>query len=203
MLSDKVPTAWFLWFAAAFFASVFCQPALAQRPQPPTAASTAVVRADEIAVFAEMDSSGEKNSTLKKGATVYVDLRVDQSGRSWCGVRRSAEASRIGYVDCRALERVGDARSPVVAGADDSLSSSTSAPAEIPLARPAIPTNAGYAAVRSQTIKEGVVDSGYITTLDQLAKSGGSLAVTRAALAHLAAGEFQLSQHEPEKALEQ
>jgi tetratricopeptide (TPR) repeat protein len=200
-LSDKVPTTRFLWFAAACFATAFCQPAIAQRRQP-TAASTAVVRADEIAVFAEMDSSGEKNSTLKKGATVYVDLRVDQSGKSWCGVRRPAEASRIGYVDCRALERVGGAHSLGVAGAADSLVW-PSAAAEIPLAGPAIPTNAGYAAIRSQTIKEGVVDSGYITTLDQLAESGGSMAVTRAALAHLAAGEFQLSQHEPEKALEQ
>lgn len=175
--------------------------AAAQRPQLPTAATTAVVRADELVVFAEMDASSGKSSTLKKGASVYVDLRLDQNGKSWCGVRLSAQAARIGFVDCRALERAGS-KPPSESARKTDFASGT-APVEIPLPRPAMPTNAAYSAIRGQTVKEGVIDSGYVATLDAQAESGGPAAVTRAALAHLAAGEFQLSQHEPEKALEQ
>jgi len=61
-----------------------------------------------VTVFLEMDSSSDQVSTLKKGNSVYVDLRMDQGGKSWCGVRPSAQASRIGFVDCRSLERVAD-----------------------------------------------------------------------------------------------
>ena len=56
--------------------------------------------------------------------------------------------------------------------------------------------------MKSQVIKEGVIDSGYIATLEAQAAGGGAGAVTRAALAHLAAGEFELSQHEADKAVE-
>jgi hypothetical protein len=56
--------------------------------------------------------------------------------------------------------------------------------------------------MKSQVVKEGIVDSGYIATLESEAAGGNPRAVTRAALAHLAAGEFQLSQHEADKALE-
>ena len=173
----------------------------AQRPQLPTAATDAMVKADSVTVFLEMDSSSDQVATLKKGNSVYVDLRMDQGGKSWCGVRPSAQASRIGFVDCRSLERV--AVSAPAGGAVGSLVSSHGAAAEIPLARPATPTAKGYAAKKEQVVKEGVIDSGFIATLESEAAGGSASEVTRAALAHLAAGEFQLTRHEPDKALEQ
>jgi len=54
----------------------------------------------------------------------------------------------------------------------------------------------------SRNSTAGVIDSGFISTLEAQASGGAPTAVTRAALAHLAAGEFELSQHEPDKALE-
>ena len=175
-----------------------------QHSQMPTAATDATVKADTVTVFLEMDTSSDQVSTLKKGITVYVDLRMDQGGKSWCGVRPSAQANRIGFVDCRSLERVASA-APPLAGRHSSSAISESAhgaAGEIPLERPATPTANGYAAMKNEVVKEGVIDSGLIATLEAEASRGGPTAVTRAALAHLAAGEFELEQHEPDKALE-
>jgi tetratricopeptide (TPR) repeat protein len=175
-----------------------------QHSQMPTAATGATVKADTVTVFLEMDTSSDQVSTLKKGVAVYVDLRMDQGGKSWCGVRPSAQANRIGFVDCRSLERVAGA-APSLAGRRSSsvISESAHGPAaEILLERPATPTANGYAAMKNEVVKEGVIDVGLISTLEAEASRGGPTAVTRAALAHLAAGEFELEQHEPDKALE-
>jgi tetratricopeptide (TPR) repeat protein len=177
-------------------------PAHAQQSKTPTAATSAVVNSESVTVFSEMDASGEHASTLQKGASVYVDLRMDQGGRSWCGVRPSQQAHRIGFVDCKLLLRVGNV--PSGAGANlASPSSSRTASAEIPLLHPAAPTTREYAAIKDLVIKEDVIDSGYVATLDGQAAGGAPSAVTRAALAHLAAGEFELAQREPDKATEQ
>jgi hypothetical protein len=174
-----------------------------RQSQMPTAATGATVKADTVTVFLEMDTSSDQVSTLKKGVAVYVDLRMDQGGKSWCGVRPSAQANRIGFVDCRSLERVANAASAIVAGRGNTTSESAHGPAaEIPLERPATPTAKGYAAMKNEIIKEDVIDAGLISTLEAEASHGGPAAVTRAALAHLAAGEFELMQHEPDKALE-
>ncbi len=191
-----------LRFLALQFA---CFPAalIAQTSQLPTAATDATVKADSVKVFEQMDVSSDQVSTLKKGIAVYVDLRVDESGRGWCGIRPRAEANRIGFVDCRSLERVADAAPAIAGGRGNAVSESAHGPAaEIPLERPATPTAKGYAAMKNEIIKEGVIDAGLISTLEAEAARGGSIAVTRAALAHLAAGEFELTQHEPDKALE-
>jgi len=178
-------------------------PALGQRSQLPTAATDATVMWERVAVFQEMDASSEQTSTLKKGNSVYVDLRIDQGGKTWCGVRPSQQTNRIGFVDCKSLERVGIS-TPPVSSSRGGVSSEPprGASAEIPLVRPATPTANGYAAVKSQVIKEGVIDSGYIAALEAQAAGGTASAVTRAALAHLAAGEFELSHHEADNAVE-
>jgi tetratricopeptide (TPR) repeat protein len=173
-----------------------------QLSQMPTAATDAIVKWDTVTVFQEMDPTSEHASTLKKGNSVYVDLRMDQNGKSWCGVRPSAQANRIGFVDCKSLERVGNARPALASGGGSAVSSSSAASAEIPFARPAVPTANGYAAMKTQVVKEGVIDSGYIATLEAEAANGGGGSVTRAALAHLAAGEFELSAREADKAME-
>src|SRR5258708_39015311 len=122
----------------------FCFPATTpgQRSQTPTAATDATVKADTVTVFLEMATSSDQVSTLKKGITVYVDLRMDQGGKSWCGVRPSAQANRIGFVDCRSLERVAGAAATVAAGRGSSANSESAhgLAAEIPLQRPATPT---------------------------------------------------------------
>lgn len=175
----------------------------AQQAQMPTAATDATVVADSAVVFQEMDISSDQVSKIKKGDSVYVDLRMDQGGRSWCGVRPSRNANRTGFVDCRALQRVVNAAPLVSSGrAASSFEPSHGAMVDVPLARPATPTANGYAAMKNQVVKEGIIDSGYIAILESQATSGNPTTVTRAALAHLAAGEFELAQHEPDKAIE-
>ena len=178
--------------------------ARSQTQQLPTAATTASVTAETLTVFAGMDRSSDVVRSLNKGDAVYVDLRIDQGTMKWCGIRLTAQANRLGFADCRGLVRTS---APMVTGGSGvagSLPSSVtrSAPAEIPFARPAAPTQSGYAAVKAEVINEGVVDSGYIATAEAQARSGGSVAVTRAALAHYAAAEFELSQHDPDRAIE-
>jgi tetratricopeptide (TPR) repeat protein len=190
-----------LLFAAATLLN--SPPACPQASQMPTAATNAVVKVDTLTVFSEMNGSSNAEGSLKKGDSVYVDLRVDQGNLRWCGVRVSGQNVRFGFVDCRSLERVGDPHpSGSVSGNVKSSTNSHAASAEVPLARPGMPTRTGYDAVKAQAIKDGVIDSAYILSLESQAKRDGSAAVTRAALAHFAAGEFELSQHDLDQAIE-
>jgi hypothetical protein len=186
--------------AVPFFPCV----AHAQTQQLPTAATTASVTADTLTVFTEMSRSSEVVKSLTKGDSVYVDLRIDQGGMKWCGIRMTAQTNRLGFADCKGLVRTS---APMVAGGSSSPSSalgssSRSGPVEIPFARPASPTQSGYAAVKAEVVKEGVIDSGFIAITEAQARSGGSAAVTRAALAHYAAAEFELGQHDSDRAIE-
>ena len=179
------------------------QGASGQSQQLPTAATTATVTADSLPVFAEMDRSSETVRSLAKGDSIYVDLRIDQGGMKWCGIRQTVQAGRMGFADCKGLMRTS---APMVAGGPASSAvggGARSGPAmEIPFARPAAPTQSGYAAVQAQVVKDGVIDSGYIATAEMQARNGGSAAVTRAALAHYAAAEFEMSQGQPDRAIE-
>jgi tetratricopeptide (TPR) repeat protein len=176
----------------------------AQTQQLPTAATTASVTADTLTVFTEMSRSSEVVRSLGKGDSIYVDLRIDQAGMKWCGIRLTAQTNRLGFADCKGLVRTS---APMVTGGSGSGGSALgsgarSGPVEIPFARPASPTQSGYAAVKADVVKDGVVDSGYIAITEAQARSGGSVAVTRAALAHYAAAEYELAQHDPDRAIE-
>jgi hypothetical protein len=191
-----------LLVAAAVF--LFLCGAPAETQQLPTAATTATVTAGTLTVFSEMDRASEVVRSLTKGDSVYVDLRIDQGGVKWCGIRITAKTGRLGFVDCKGLVRTS---APMITGGSGAAGSALgsgarSGPIEIPFARPAAPTQSGYAVVKAQVIQDGVVDSGYIATVEGQARGGGSAAVTRAALAHYAAAEFELSQNQPDRALE-
>jgi len=75
--------------------------------QLPTAATTATVTTDALSVFADMNRSSEVVRSLAKGDSVYVDLRIDQGGMKWCGVRLTGQSTRIGFVDCRSVRAFG------------------------------------------------------------------------------------------------
>jgi len=178
-------------------------PAMVGQTQPlPTAATTAAVTSDKLQVFAEMDRNSEVVRAISKGDSVYVDLRVDQGGMRWCGVRLEGQTARIGFVDCKGLVRTSAA--PNFGGVAGNVNGGAgrTVPAEIPFARSAAPTAKAYEAVRNEVIKEGVVDSGYITAAEAQARSGGPAAVRRAALAHFAAAEFEMSQGQIDRAIE-
>jgi tetratricopeptide (TPR) repeat protein len=172
--------------------------------QTPTAATHARVKR-ETTVFQEMDKSSHVQQSLHKDDSVYVDLRVDQAGMSWCGVRLAGHQSRIGFVDCRSIELVEN--SPLASSLDHKSAYTNSgvfsgAVTEVPMARPSPPTQSEYENLRARVVKDGVVDSAYILMTETAAKRGGSTAVTRAALAHFAAAEFALSQYDLDSALD-
>jgi tetratricopeptide (TPR) repeat protein len=174
-----------------------------QNQQLPTAATTARVSSDALAVFSEISRSSEVVRSLAKGDSVYVDLRIDQGGLKWCGIRLTAQSNRLGFVDCRGLVRTSAPMVAIGSGAPGSPGSGSSpASPEISLARPAAPTQSAYTTIKAEVVKEGVIDSGYLAMAEAQARSGGSAAVTRAALAHYAAAEFELSQHDPDRAIE-
>ncbi len=177
--------------------------AMSEGLQLPTAATNAKVKTDSLTVFTKMDASSSVVRSLAKGEAVYVDLRVDQGATLWCGVRVAEQAKRLGFVDCRSLERV-DAPQPVNTGKTGIKmpGKAQTAPVEVPFSHPATPTETGYAAIKAEVVKEGEIDSGYIATLEAQAKAGGSVAQRRAAWAHFAAGEFDLSQHELDEAIQ-
>ena len=189
----------------ALAAGILCPSSLAmnQKSQLPTAATNATVTSDSLRVFARMDASGSVVRSLAKGETVYVDLRVDQEGTLWCGVRIAGEARRLGFVDCRSLERVDPPPTTDTQGSGVKAPGKPQVtPGEIPFSHPARPTETGYAAIRAEVIKDGVIDSGYIAKLETQAKAGNSTAQRSAAWAHFAAGEFNLSQHQLDEALQ-
>jgi len=169
----------------------------------PTAATNATVKTDTLTVFSEMSALSPVVRSLAKGEEVYVDLRVDQGNGRWCGIRIARQFSRLGFVDCRSLERTGPTQPTASANPGTKPTAAGKGGAEVPLARPAAPTINSYAAVQAQVVKDGVIDSAYIASADAQAKTGGSAALTRAALAHFAAGEFDLTQRNLDEALEQ
>jgi hypothetical protein len=104
-------------------------------------------------------------------------------------------------VTCRALERI-PARSSIQPGKADTTPSGVGKTAETTLERPFLRALTGYDAIKTQVLREGVVDSVYIANLEYEGGSGSAFAMSRAALAHLAAGEFEMSRHEGDCAME-
>lgn len=184
-------------------AAILCSSILAMSQGLPTAATNATVKADSLKVFTKMNASSNVVRSLAKGEAVYVDLRIDQGAMFWCGVRIAGQAGRLGFVDCRSLDRV-DAPQPTNAEktAIHAPGKAQVTPGEMPFAHPATPSETGYAAIKAEVVKEGEIDSGYIAKLEAQAKAGGSTAMRRAAWAHFAAAEFDLSQHELDEALQ-
>ena len=113
------------------------RPATAQGASLPTAATNATVKTDSLPVFAKMDPSSPSLRSLAKGDAVYVDLRVDVGATYWCGVRVAGQAIRLGFVDCKALERVDAPQTASTATSGvKAPGKAQAAPAEIPLGQP-------------------------------------------------------------------
>ena len=193
-------------FVCALLGAMLALDVLAVAAQTPSFAANAIVKADALAVHKEMQSDSRIVQSLKKGDSVYVDYQFASIGTSWCGVHLAGQLARLGYVDCRGLDRespqptkVGPPSSPApVAG----RSGPRAARAEVPLPRSIPHVSAGFDEIKARVVREGVVDSEYIATLEMEAQRGSTAAKSRASLAHIAAGEFAISQNDAEAALE-
>jgi predicted negative regulator of RcsB-dependent stress response len=162
------------------------------------------VKADSLAVYPEMSTSGRIVQSLKKGDEVVVDFEI-KATEHWCGVRRPLETSRLGYVQCQGLERTERRSSPMDSGSGASAGAGVSKPPaqQISLPPPSAGSVNGYDQIAKLAVREGAIDAEKMTEFDAAAQSGSSSAMTRAALAHFAAGKFELSRNSIDEAVEQ
>jgi tetratricopeptide (TPR) repeat protein len=174
---------------------------------PPAPGTNATVRVEGLTVYAEMRPSGTAVSLLKKGQQVVVDFEFKTSTEKWCRVRLRAVRTRLGYVQCAGLDRMEEVNRGGAAtgaeGAGRSAGGSFARTMNVPLAAPPAKSASGYELIASQVVREGLVDVTKLAEYDAAAGSGGVASVRRAALAHYAAGNFELSRNSNDEAIEQ
>jgi tetratricopeptide (TPR) repeat protein len=174
-----------------------------------SAAANATVKADTLAVYSDMRSSSASVGSLNKGQALVVDFEFKTSAEKWCRVKLPAARARLGYVLCVGLDRKEEAPRPNLAGSEPGSTSSAGSKAppsralNIPLSAPPARSASGYELIASQVVREGLVDVIRLAEFDAAARNGGVAAVRRAALAHYAAGNFEVSQNSNDEAIEQ
>ncbi len=183
--------------SAAIFALGFCcLPCLAQNAAPKT---NATVTSDTLAVHAQMDDSSPVVHTLKKGAALFMDFQIAGSTGNWCGVRLPGQGARLGYVDCASLSVQVSHPPPGPASPAEFVGQPGVSAAQPP---PAIhlsisPRSSRYAdaynRIKDLVVHDDEVDTLKMQQLDRQAQSGTPAAMNRAALAHIAAAQFDLS----------
>lgn len=171
-----------------------------------TAAPNAVVTVDTLAIYPEMSPSDPAAQSLKKGDTVIIELEFQTTER-WCSIRRPSQTSRLGYVQCRGLERIAAPASDASAGVGTRSStqarlSRPASPKDISLPPPSTQIN-GYDQIASLAVREGAIDAAKMAEFNAAAREGSPAAMSRAALAHFAAGKFELSRSSVDEAIEQ
>ena len=205
------------WLTAGVICGALCLLATARSsfaPQSPATDLNATVKTDTLAVYTEMRTSSTVVGALNKGDVVIVDYEFKGANESWCTVRNPAEKSRLGYVHCDSLERKVRRAFGQAAGTDsgavttDGASSNTPRTAKralnnLPIAPPPPTKAGGYEEMAALIVQNGAIDVIKLQELDSAARSGSPRAMSRAALAHYAAGNFELSRESSDEAVEQ
>ena len=161
---------------------------------------------DTLAIYQEMSSSDPSAQSLKKDDTVIIELEFQTTER-WCSIRRPSQTSRLGYVQCRGLQRITTPATNASAGAGtrsltEARLSKPSSPKDISLPPPSTQIN-GYDQIASLAVREGAIDVAKMAEFDGAAREGSPAAMSRAALAHFAAGKFELSRSSMDEAIGQ
>jgi tetratricopeptide (TPR) repeat protein len=165
------------------------------------AAPNASVKTDALVVYSEMRASSAVVSSLKKGDQVIMDFEFKTSAEKWCRVRLPSQKARLGYVQCAGLDRKEEAASARSVGAVGG--GSRAAANNLPIAPPAPRSGGGYEEIANLVVREGSIDVTRLAELDAASRSGSAAAMRRAALAHYAAGNFELSRNSNDEAIEQ
>jgi len=168
-------------------------------------APNAVVKVDSLEVYPEMSRSGSAAQSLKKGDAVILELEFQTTER-WCSIRRPSQTSRLGYVPCQGLERAAAPTSRAAAGAGTGVSTdgrvARSPAKDVSLPPPSTRIN-GYDQVASLVVNGDAIDAAKMNEFDVAARDRSPAAMSRAALAHFAAGKFELSRSSIDEAIEQ
>jgi tetratricopeptide (TPR) repeat protein len=178
-------------------------------------APNATVTPDTLEVHSEMATSSEVVGSLKKCDAVIVDFEI-KTTEKWCSVRLPGQADKMGFVQCQGLAR----QLPKFAGSEIGSSTMDAAPGgsgsgsggggarragkDIGVAPPPVQRSLnGYSEIAKQVVRDDVIDINKLAELDAAAKGGSAAAMTRAALGHYAAANFELSRNSPDEALDQ
>ncbi len=185
-------------------------------PSPAQSLSTApnaTVKTDALVVYSEMRSSSTVVSSLKKGDQVVVDFEFKTSAEKWCRIKlarpggQASQKAEVGFVQCAGLDRreaQAAARQPAAAGQPATgLGTSRQAVNNLSLAPPPPRSTGGYDEIANLVVSEGAIDVTKLAELDAASRSGSAAAMRRAALAHYAAGNFELSRNSNDEAIEQ
>lgn len=168
-------------------------------------APNAVVKDGPLPVYDEMNRSGPVAQSLKKGDAVILDFEFQTSER-WCSIRLPSQSSRLGYVPCQGLERTAAPASHASAGAGTAVPTdghvAKSIAKDVSLPPPSTRID-GYDQVASLAVHEGAIDAAKMAEFDMAARDGSPAAMSRAALAHFAAGKFELARSSVDEAIEQ
>src|SRR5579862_409983 len=164
---------------------------------------SAVVKVDALAVYSDMNTSGRIVQSLKKGEEVVIDFEIKAS-EHWCGVRRPLQTSRLGYVQCQGLERIErHSDSPTHAGGAPIGADVAKQAGHLSLPPPTTGSINGYNQIAELAVREGSIDAEKMAEFDAAARDGSASGMSRAALAHFAAGKFELSRNSVDEAIEQ
>jgi len=176
----------------------------------PSSANT-VVKAETLAVHSEARGDSDVVQTLKKGDALVIGLELKIGAEKWCSVGFPGK-SKLGFVACDGLERTdkrpGDlalpAEAPPVSGGTSILGgSATSAAARLPRAHSSIESSSEFEKVKAVVVHDDILDGGKIAEFEAAAGGGSAVAMTRAAMAHDAAANFELDHNDSGQAIEQ
>lgn len=171
-----------------------------------TQAQNATVAAESLAVRADMKSSSALVQLLKKGDAVVVDFQIRSTGENWCSIRLQGQKTRLGYARCADL-RLGSLDGPPSSNenlpAVDRYSGNRGPRQQLTLTPPPAQASPEYDRVAALVVHEGAIDVLKLDALDSAARSGSAADLTRASLAHYAAGNFELSRNNDDEAIAQ
>jgi tetratricopeptide (TPR) repeat protein len=170
----------------------------------------ATAATDNVSVYSDMSTSSTVMNSLKKGDAVIVDFEIKTTVR-WCSVRLAGQAEKLGFVQCQGLTRQQPQLGHSSGGGLDATSANPSgksamtsrAVKNIEVAPPPIRAANGYVEIQRQVVREDTIDIAKLAELEAAARNGSALSMSRAALGHYAAGNFELSRNSPDEAVEQ
>ncbi len=191
------------------FITIYLAPFSFGRAQNLPPAADATVKSPSLAVYSATDDSSDLVQSLKKGDPLLLGIEVQTSKGSWCSIRLPGQNARLGYARCDGIERktaVIDSTSASASAAPRRSSAGGENPAaalpRVPIRSSGQPSDE-FARVQAEVVHDDTLDGAKISELERAAGSGSTAAMSRAALARLAAGEFELSHGDTESAVDQ
>jgi tetratricopeptide (TPR) repeat protein len=198
----------FLALVSLFLTSSAC---FAQGSTPAPPAGNSVVKVDALEVHSGAEQSSDVVQTLKKGDALILGLELRTSSERWCSVTIPGQSTRLGYVQCSGLERnsqpasaAPSANSPEASKVAPAAPGTASRPPiHLPLPRSTAESTSEYERVQASVIHNSTLDGPKISEYERAAQNGPPAAQARAALAHYAAGNFELEHGDSDSAIDQ